>query len=839
MRYQLPREKLALKLIKIWSDSSAPEHKIIGSSYLLSTETIIYMIFDNWRLFKKFIKSIFLAHNHSSHKLQSIINGTMVLYEHCLYPLPIVILSNKDSEKSINQTKENQLKYREIIEYISLNSYSLSWSFQERLLHYLSHLINFGKDEIPSLNLCNYLIKCMKSDVVVIRASAVDVLTQLLLNLIIKRPRKKIQNDIKIDNIHLFQMEFQGSSQNIPSTSDEWESTAFIDSNFYGWNGKTKKRKIYIPLSDIEHKDREILYAANINYEDYKILCKKYNVNDNFEIFQCRNFLFSTFINEDFWRSVLISWAHEARDSDYSDYSSFFQLCFVHFPDMMNTMKPLVVDLCKEEQHIEPQSLAAEITSGMIRGSKHWSFSRILQMREFIIPFFDKSLALPHFKCWRDVTYVSISALDYRRIHWIFEFFEKKLTVALQQQKSTQSIQITHIFEYFLAIFSCLSWRAAGLGADLFKMILSHKYIYEAPLLVRVSMGEVLQVIITLMYSGIRDTKTNIPIIAPVTTTCNFHDNYPQVGMLIHKISNDILLYKFRKNVNTSSSLSSNNDNHVNTTNQQQPLHSVDEELQRQQNRFIHCILIMLLPNIENYLRRLIPIIFPLFPVALLLIDDHDVDIANTSWKIVGAFACSEFDPFWMERLFDIAISILMNTFDLSMFSNQNSENENGSTNSSSSSKEFLQSSWRVRCSTLTFLQTFVCQNMFFLTKEKIEKLLHCLYVSMGHSQVEVRTTAGSALSSVLRFMDEDQQVELWDKFDAEAQKPIENISSKSLHGKEQLISRHRAIIGMAAIVNVHPYSIPKWLPNRLVEFATHIHDPVPVKVSFYFYLLL
>ncbi|MCR9066934.1 MAG: DUF3437 domain-containing protein, partial [Cytophagales bacterium] len=165
-----------------------------------------------------------------------------------------------------------------------------------------------------------------------------------------------------------------------------------------------------------------------------------------------------------------------------------------------------------------------------------------------------------------------------------------------------------------------------------------------------------------------------------------------------------------------------------------------------------------------------------------------------------------------------IAIDILMDRFNLRTFAENEEE------------PEILTCSWRVRCSTLTFLQTFVSQNMFFLTSEKIGKLLECLYVSMGHSQVEVRHTAGATLSGVLRFMDEENQVQLWDKFAEEARKELPK-NKISLIGKEQLIFRHRAVLGMAAIVNVHPYSIPTWFPERLVEFATHIHDPVPVKV--------
>merc|ERR1712130_329599 len=118
---------------------------------------------------------------------------------------------------------------------------------------------------------------------------------------------------------------------------------------------------------------------------------------------------------------------------------------------------------------------------------------------------------------------------------------------------------------------------------------------------------------------------------------------------------------------------------------------------------------------------------------------------------------------------------------------------------------QYLSCSWRVRCVTLTFLQAFLAHNIFFLDEEKLPLLLDCLFTAMRHSQVEV-----------------------WDQF-------VKNVEAHPLTGSKStkahaLIQRHSAVLGMAALVQSHPYDIPTWMPDRLVEFAAHIHDPMPIK---------
>jgi len=46
------------------------------------------------------------------------------------------------------------------------------------------------------------------------------------------------------------------------------------------------------------------------------------------------------------------------------------------------------------------------------------------------------------------------------------------------------------------------------------------------------------------------------------------------------------------------------------------------------------------------------------------------------------------------------------------------------------------------------------------------------------------------------------------------------------------LVRRHSGVLGLAALVEACPYSVPDWLPEVLDEMALHLHDPAPIQVG-------
>ena len=156
-----------------------------------------------------------------------------------------------------------------------------------------------------------------------------------------------------------------------------------------------------------------------------------------------------------------------------------------------------------------------------------------------------------------------------------------------------------------------------------------------------------LQILTGYIYSGVRSQETNIPSFAPASSRSNLLHLYPQLQTLFFGAVDKMLGWK-------SSKLSS--------------LPEM-EETTRRQNRYIHCLLQIVVPTSESFYSRMIPIIYPFLSVALLLVDDRDQQLSAIAWRVVGGFAQAELDETWLDCLFMIGIDILMDRFDLRQFS--------------------------------------------------------------------------------------------------------------------------------------------------------------------------
>ena len=47
----------------------------------------------------------------------------------------------------------------------------------------------------------------------------------------------------------------------------------------------------------------------------------------------------------------------------------------------------------------------------------------------------------------------------------------------------------------------------------------------------------------------------------------------------------------------------------------------------------------------------------------------------------------------------------------------------------------------------------------------------------------------------------------------------------------EFLVKRHSGVLGLSSLIEACPYSVPEWLPEVLVQVASHNHDPAPIQV--------
>ncbi|CDW52498.1 DUF3437 domain containing protein [Trichuris trichiura] len=116
---------------------------------------------------------------------------------------------------------------------------------------------------------------------------------------------------------------------------------------------------------------------------------------------------------------------------------------------------------------------------------------------------------------------------------------------------------------------------------------------------------------------------------------------------------------------------------------------------------------------------------------------------------------------------------------------------------------------WKARVSVLQFLQVCIFSNIFCFSdqvyRKRVSELVMCL---LRDRQIEVRKAASKAFCTFFQcgFMEPDDNTHLWSK-------------------SKDTITRHGGILGLSAIVDSNPYSVPSYLPDILMVLCDHTAD--------------
>jgi proteasome activator subunit 4 len=140
--------------------------------------------------------------------------------------------------------------------------------------------------------------------------------------------------------------------------------------------------------------------------------------------------------------------------------------------------------------------------------------------------------------------------------------------------------------------------------------------------------------------------------------------------------------------------------------------------------------------------------------------------------------------------------------------------------------------SWRVRLKALPLVQVFYFRQLPLFTEAKVVEVLEVLCKCLDDEIVEVREMAARTLSGVLRLSPRRSVLILKDRFVRLIKRssiPVRNDPSFTKAVRE----RHAAILGICALVESYPYSIPEWMPDLLTEvLAEHTFDPIPISTT-------
>jgi hypothetical protein len=138
---------------------------------------------------------------------------------------------------------------------------------------------------------------------------------------------------------------------------------------------------------------------------------------------------------------------------------------------------------------------------------------------------------------------------------------------------------------------------------------------------------------------------------------------------------------------------------------------------------------------------------------------------------------------------------------------------------------------WHVRKAAALFLSVFIPRNAFLLTSTDLRAVYKLLARLVGDGQLEVRDAAFTGLGNLFAgtafLQDEPTRRKTIKRFMKAADTRFAGLRDTEL--RAALDKRHAGALGLAAIVNSHPYTCPEYLCPVLGFLARKSTDPHPV----------
>lgn len=139
--------------------------------------------------------------------------------------------------------------------------------------------------------------------------------------------------------------------------------------------------------------------------------------------------------------------------------------------------------------------------------------------------------------------------------------------------------------------------------------------------------------------------------------------------------------------------------------------------------------------------------------------------------------------------------------------------------------------SWRIRLHALPALVVFFYRNLLTISSNGVLKVMDVLLDCLSDENVEVREMSSKTLSGVVRCSQRQNIIPLKNRFISLAGSI--KLPSRTHHDYgESLRKLHSAILGLCALIESFPYSVEPWMPSLTEVLARHATDPPPISTT-------
>ncbi|XP_006791331.1 proteasome activator complex subunit 4B [Neolamprologus brichardi] len=637
-----------------------------------------------------------------------------------------------------------------------LEDRDLPWKFEHMATEWLSLLLREDHPLPPDAVL--YFTQSLVHDSISVRKVAISAMAGILKQL--KRLSKKVAvnpSDIsgieETDGLCVGDREgnrwLQYDSNNLPLTQEKWDSECFVEKTHWGYYSWPREMMIY--ASSEKPKD-------DLPYE---------------EMSEGEKIIFEYFSDPEFIDQLIEFLSLEDRKGKDSFNPRRFLLFKGLFRNYGDAFLPLLrphLEQLASDPHESSQRCVCEITAGLIRGSKHWSFGKVEKLWQLLCPLIKTALTnitVETYTDWGTCIATACEGREPRKLHWLFELLmESPLS---GEGSSFRDASLLYVLQGGLAQ---QQWRVSEL--------LHRLLAYLEPKLTQVYKNVRERIGSVLTYIFMIDVA--LPHTRPTTS--------PHVAEFVTRVLERL------KPLTTEPEIH----NHVHEENTQE----TDERTQAV--KLLKTVLKWLMTSagrtfttpVQQQL-QLLPLLFKIAPVEIDESYDEMKQDARTCLSLMSqGLLYPEHIPLVLAALEEMAGS----------------------------------RSWHARFSVLTYLQIMVFYNLFTLLSVpaevlRIRKLVMQLLLD---EQLEVRDMACTTLSGLLQCqffpLDSSLQTQLQTLSQTCLPKARGELASTDL------VRRHAGVLGLSACILSSPYDVPDWMPQILMDLSSHLNDPQPIEMT-------
>uniref|UniRef100_A0A8C3A4M3 Uncharacterized protein n=1 Tax=Cyclopterus lumpus TaxID=8103 RepID=A0A8C3A4M3_CYCLU len=637
-----------------------------------------------------------------------------------------------------------------------LEDSNLPWKFEHMATDLLA--LQLREDHPAPPDAVLFFTQSLTHDSVSIRKVGISAMAGILKQL--KRPRKKVSvkpSDISgvEDPEGVCVGDRQGNrwlqydSNNLPLSEEQWDSQPYVEKTHCGYYSWPREMMIHAA----SEKPKE-----DLSYE---------------EMSEGEKIIFEYFSDPEFIDRLIEFLSLEDRKGNDSFNPRRFCLFKGLFCNYGDTFLPLLwphLEQLASDPHESSQRCVCEITAGLIRGSKLWSFSKVDRLWQLLCPLIRTALTnitVETYTDWGTCIATACEGRDPRKLHWLFELLmESPLS---GESGSFRDASLLYVLQGGLAQ---QQWRVSEL--------LHRLLAYLEPKLTQVYKNVRERIGSVLTYIFMIDVA--LPHTQPTSS--------PHVAEFVTRVLERLKPLTSEPEIH----------NHVQEENTQK----TDERSQAV--KLLKTVLKWLMASAGRTFTtpvqpqlQLLPLLFKIAPVEIDESYDEMKQDARTCLSLMSqGLLYPEHIPLVLAALEEMA----------------------------------GRRSWHARYSVLTYLQIMVFYNLFTLLSVpaevlRIRKLVMQLLLD---EQLEVRDMAGTTLSGLLQCqffpMDSSLQTQLQTLSQTRLPKAREELASTGL------VRRHAGVLGLSACILSSPYDVPDWMPQILMDLSNHLNDPQPIEMT-------